>query len=206
MKSLLLKDFYMIIKYCKSFFFIIAVFIVSSFLDVNNMFFNIYPIMISSIIPLTLLSYDEKDRWLEYSAGLPYSRAQIVSAKYLIGLGFGAMVFVVSMIAMIIRMVIDGVFDIFGLLSMGGVLIILGLVGPSLVFPCIFKMGTEKGRLMFYVMIGFSSAVAAAISAMDFELTFIKGNFIIPIIAAIVIAAYIISWRLSILFFEKREL
>ena len=99
MKGLLLKDFYLSWRYCRAFLVIVAVFLAVSFVGEDNVFFMIYPIMIASVIPMTLLSYDEHDKWTSYSGTLPYTRTQLVSSKYLVGLCFGTVAFLVSMAA-----------------------------------------------------------------------------------------------------------
>lgn len=56
MKGLLRKDLYLMIKYCRLFFILIIVFSFAGAWN-NNLFFALYPITISSIIPVNLLSY-----------------------------------------------------------------------------------------------------------------------------------------------------
>ena len=95
MKGLLLKDFYLSWRYCRAFLVIVAVFLAVSFTGDDNIFFLIYPIMIASVIPMTLVSYDEHDKWTAYSGTLPYTRAQLVSTKYLVGMCFGSVAFLI---------------------------------------------------------------------------------------------------------------
>jgi len=53
MKGLLLKDWYLMIKYCKSFLLIIILFTIFSFQGDENAFFIMYPCIMASMIPLT---------------------------------------------------------------------------------------------------------------------------------------------------------
>ena len=53
MKGLLRKDLYLMIKYCRLFFILIIVFSFAGAWN-NNLFFALYPITISSIIPVNL--------------------------------------------------------------------------------------------------------------------------------------------------------
>ena len=82
MKGLLRKDLYLMIKYCRLFFILIIVFSFAGAWN-NNLFFALYPITISSIIPVNLLSYDEKSNWSLYACTFPCSRKEIVSSKYI---------------------------------------------------------------------------------------------------------------------------
>ena len=81
MKGLLLKDLYMMRKYCRSYLLIAVVFIALSFASNQNLFFVFYPCLLCGMIPVNLLGYDERSRWLQYSGTMPYTRAQIVSCK-----------------------------------------------------------------------------------------------------------------------------
>ena len=110
MKGLLLKDFYLSWRYCRAFLVIVAVFLAVSFTGDDNIFFLIYPIMIASVIPMTLVSYDEHDKWTAYSGTLPYTKTQLVSTKYLVGMCFGSVAFLISMAATTVRMMLGGGF------------------------------------------------------------------------------------------------
>ena len=56
MKGLLLKDFYMSWKYCRIVFLMMLIFLAVSATGDDNMFFMIYPMMVASIVPTTLLT------------------------------------------------------------------------------------------------------------------------------------------------------
>ena len=101
MKGLLLKDWYMTKKYCRYYLFLIIGFIILSMMSSGNMFFVFYPCVLCGMIPVNLLGYDERSRFTEYAGTLPYTKTQIVSAKYLIGL--------FAQIAIISRLVIAAV-------------------------------------------------------------------------------------------------
>ncbi len=220
MNGLLLKDFYMAFEYCRAFLLMVSVFIAVSFFGDDNIFFIIYPTLISGILPMTLISYDERDKWTQYSGTLPYSKSQIVSSKYITGLCLGGFSFILTMLASVVRMNINGVFSLSKLLFIGILLFILGLLGPSLLFPFVFKYGTEKGRIAYYLIIGVLWAGVMMFMSIGFvnsdtpimnigsKLVFINtvSISIALIICAVVIALYLMSWYLSILFYRRREL
>ena len=110
MKGLLLKDFYMMTKYCRSYIWIAILFLAISFVNSENMFFTFYPCLLVGMIPVNLLAYDEKSRWLSYSGTLPYTKSQIVSGKYIIGLFVQIIMLLLTAVAMAVRMVRDQVF------------------------------------------------------------------------------------------------
>lgn len=207
MKGLLLKDWYMSIRYCRAFLVLVGVFLVVSFFENDNFFFQLYPTMIASIIPMSLISYDERDRWTAYSGTLPYTRRQLVSAKYLIGLFFGAFSFLVSLAAFAVFMITSDTFSIESFLFIAVRLLVLGLIGPTFLLPFVFKFGAEKGRIIFYVMIGLPCATGILLTGLGFQNALTQNNFIILLVMGVLsIGLYALSWNLSIYFYQKREL
>lgn len=207
MKGLLLKDWYMCIRYCRAFLVLVSVFLVVSFFENDNFFFQLYPTMIASIIPMSLISYDERDRWTAYSGTLPYTRRQLVSAKYLIGLFFGAFSFLVSLAAFAVFMITSDTFSIESFLFIAVRLLVLGLIGPTFLLPFVFKFGAEKGRIIFYVMIGLPCATGILLTGLGFQNALTQNNFIILLVMGVLsIGLYALSWNLSIYFYQKREL
>ena len=208
MKGLLLKDLYMTAKYCRSYLLIAAVFIAVSFVGNDNMFFIFYPCLLCGMIPVNLLGYDERSRWLQYSESMPYSRAQIVSGKYLIGLGAQSAMLLVTAIAQAIRMNINNSFSASDYLVMIMLLLIMSMLSSSICLPLIFKLGVEKGRMAYYVMVGIicGGSVVASTVLRDAMQSGIKPNGVLALVAVLGIAIYALSWYLSIVFYKKREL
>ena len=208
MKGLLLKDLYMMKKYCKSYLIIAAFFIAASFVGNHNLFFVSYPILLCGMIPVNLLGYDERSRWLQYSDTLPYTKAQIVSSKYLIGLIAQTAMMIIIGIAQIIGMNLNGEAQIINFLVLMPMMLMISTVISSLTLPFIFKMGIEKGRIAYYFMIGIAvtaSLVASNIFGENFQLR-IERNIILAIFCLVGIGIYVLSWYLSIVFYKKREL
>lgn len=200
MKALLLKEFYVASKTCRYMLFVIVAFFALPFFGRSSQFFFLYPLLMVSMIPVTLLSYDERDGWDKYSLTLPCTRAQLVSAKYLIGLIFGGVVFLLVELLLLIGLSMGGNFDF---LSMSSALLLLGLLGPSILMPFSFKFGSEKGRLAYIFVIALLCAVIALLIGMGFYIYLDEFSWVV-IGAAVLL--YLGSWRLSILFYEKREL
>ena len=207
MKGLLLKDLYMSVKYGRSFLLFVLVFLAVSFVSRSNTFFLLYPCMFCSMLPLTLLGYDERSHWQEYACTLPCSRAAQVSVKYLLCLIFGGAALLLSGICAAVQLQMSGSFSFEELSGMLVTMLTVALVTPALSLPWIFKLGIEKGRIAFYVVIG--ATVAAG---------FILGQFIQPDLSAPVApglllallclgvaALFGLSWYLSIVFYRRRE-
>lgn len=208
MKGLLLKDWYMMKKYCRAYLLIAAVFIAVSLFSNDNLFFVFYPCLLCGMIPVNLLGYDERSRWMQYSGTLPYTKEQIVSAKYLIGLLAQVAMLLVTAIAQGVKMTVGGnfVFGEFAVLML--LLLTMATLTSSISLPFIFKLGVEKGRTAYYVMIGFvcGASVLASSFLRGHLVSEIQPNAFLAILAAVGIGVYILSWYLSIIFFKKREI
>lgn len=201
MKGLFLKDLYMIKAYFRTLIAIAVVFIISSFWGGGNMFLIIYPMIVAEMLPMSILSYDEKSRWDVYCGTLPCSKSAVVSVKYLSCLVYVAVMFALSLLVQSLRITRAGG-DMSELAVIMAMLLSIGLVGPSLMLPVIFRLGTEKGRMAYYVVIG---ALCALSFLLPEKLPSALANSValLPLAAAALFAA---SWLLSIFFYRKREL
>lgn len=208
MKGLLLKDWYMMKKYCRAYLLIAVVFIAVSLFSNDNMFFVFYPCLLCGMIPINLLGYDERSRWMQYSGTLPYTKTQIVSGKYLIGLLSQITILVATGVAQAAKMLIAHNFELGDFAVLMLLMLIVSTLTSSICLPFVFKLGVEKGRTAYYIMIGFvcgASVLASSILRRQL-ISEIKPNLILALVAVVGICVYILSWYLSIVFFKKREI
>lgn len=208
MKGLLLKDFYMVMKYCRSYLLIAPAFIAISFMSEDNLFFVFYPCFLCGMIPVNLLGYDERSRWLQYSGTLPYTKTQIVSSKYLIGLIAQVAMFLIVGISQVIRMNMNGIFRFEDFMVLMLMVFIMSMIFSSIGLPFIFKLGVEKGRIATYVMIAFlcaGSPIASTLFGSVQQNTIQLNSFLLRF-SIVGIGIYALSWYLSIVFYKKREL
>ena len=121
--------------------------------------------------------------------------------KYLSCLVYVAVMFALSLLVQSLRITRAGG-DMSELAVIMAMLLSIGLVGPSLMLPVIFRLGTEKGRMAYYVVIG---ALCALSFLLPEKLPAALANSValLPLAAAALFAA---SWLLSIYFYRKREL
>lgn len=208
MKGLLFKDFYLMKKYCRLFLLLIVVF---AFVGVwnDNFFYAIYPITVSSMIPVNLLSYDEKSHWSIYACTLPYTRKDVVSSKYLLTLCTVIFSCLIVLLAQISNMFIHHTFQLYGLFSNFLLILVSGLLAPAFIFPFTFKLGSEKGRFAYYIGFILLFAILGSFQFLNDNLslaTFNYTKFPILISFLIVLLLYGFSWNLSINFYQNREL
>lgn len=212
MKALLQKDFYQLRAYCKSYLLICAAFLGISLTGEGNLFFITYPAMLCSLIPVTLQTYDERGKWVCFAGTLPFTRAQLVSAKYLVGLCCSGVVLLGLTAVLLAAGTCAPDLQLFLL----GLTLCLSLVTPAFCLPFIFRFGTEKGRMAYYVSIGLFFALIYAlsdglgISAADTSSVAAWGGSgtTSGIAAAVLVSIvlYVCSWLVSIRIYERREI
>lgn len=216
MKGLLLKDYYMMMKYCRAAIIASVLFLVLSAFTGGNLFLVIYPVIICSMIPLNLIAYEEQSGWEKYCAGLPYSKAEIVSSKYIIGLVITG---IISLCTVIVQTV-QSAQEPMELQDYGVTFLVIAMVcllSTGVLLPPLYKFGVAKGRLIYVVIIcilcggvGFLSAYFSQgeDTAVNFFLLLarIPGGWIVFAGIVFVLVLYALSWWISILIYKRREL
>ncbi len=152
MKALLYKDFRVMWKQMKAFLLLIAIFCLIPNQALNlSAFFVVYA---GLMLPMSLMSYDERAKWDTFAAMLPYASREIVLSRYLGGWLCVALAGVLYAIG--------------GALAAGqpfppaerlvslGWLFALTLAAQAILFPYLFRHGVEKARL--YMMIFWGGA------------------------------------------------
>lgn len=207
MKGLLLKDFYMTKKYCKMIILCILLFAGVSVAESSNLFFQFYPVVMASMLPVSILGYDEKCHWDVYGQIFPYSRKQFVSVKYLMSLfcvcGMWLLLAVVQVVGMLVNKTgIQNNFLFFFFLVLSS-----GILSSGILLFVIFKFGTEKGRLAYLVVIALVCGGSAVSISTDVSLHIpVSANVLSLLILTASVAVFFLSWLLSMKIYEKREL
>lgn len=204
MKGLLLKDTYMTVRLCRMFLLLDVVFLGVWMFGNGDLFFLTYPCLLTTMVPMTLISYDEREKWDVFAATLPYSQAQIVSCKYLIGLCLSVLILAVAAVGQIFRRTPGGTAEF---LTMLPVLMSACLLAPAVLYPFVFRFGAEKGRVVYYVVI--AVVCGGSMVLQNMEVASLLGSLSVGSLPAgvlIAAAVYAGSWLLSIRLYAKREL
>ena len=156
MKALIIKDTYVIWRQMKYFLILILIFsaLPSGF---NNAFAVIY----TSMLPYTALAYDERSKWDQLAAMMPYSTRDAVLSKYVFGwLCIGGAAVLSGLLQMALSLVVDRVFlpGVMVLSVLGAVCIL------AISLPLMFRMGVEKGRLAMFLVLFLVCGAAGAIA------------------------------------------
>ena len=215
MKGLLLKDLYMSEKYCRVFLLIVVVFFGMSLMSGPGFFLLAYPCILMGLIPASLISYDEREKWDVYSGTLPCSRRQLVSCKYLVGLIGELPVICITTVLYALGLFRMGAFDPRAVLVMAAAFLLLGLIGPAATLPFMFRFGAEKGRIAYFAVIILLCGVSAAFGSIQGSgvgENALTAGIVMPqagvsfFLAVLAVLLYAGSWKLSIAFYKKREL
>lgn len=210
MKGLLRKDLYMAVKSCRLQFVVILIFAVC-FIQSESIFLLFYPIVMAGIIPINLIAYDEKSRWDVYARVFPYSVKDLVSVKYVVTLLFLGISMVVILIAQGIGMWKSRTVHWQSVGMMAAALATTGLFSPCIMLPAVFKVGVEKGRVIYYaVLIGTFALLGAAgvwgSYAGIVEILSSLGGWLVPVLLAADVLLLAVSWWLSVRFYQAREI
>lgn len=205
MKGLLLKDLYMINRYFRMFLGVALLFIVLSAV-LDSLFYAFYPVVFLSMIPISLLSYDERCHWQQFADAAPYTRRDVVKGKYQLLFLCLAVILILELAAQSIQMVGTHSFDAGKLLDLIGWIAVCGLVLPAISLPLSMKLGPERGRVAQLFFIGAICAVAyIAVSANHVSLTMAAGASVLPFALVGCLVLVHLSYRLSVRFYERRE-
>ncbi len=205
MKGLLRKDLIMFWKTCRILVAVSALFLVYGFwYTENSFFFVIYPILFGGIIPVTLLSYDERSGWLKTCDALPVSRRTVVDEHYLLVLLCALVLYLLTLAVQAAALLPRGRGG--ELAQMAALLPSFGLAAPAIMLPVTLRWGVEKGRLVYFGLIG---ALAAA-GIIFFDRLLSVGTVLHAVGAATALlataAVFAGSWLLSRRIYEKREM
>lgn len=148
MKGLLLKDFYTLTKQMKVFLIIIVVW---SFIPGFST--SSFAIIYAAMLPITALAYDERSKWNSLAAMMPYTAESLVFSKYFLGYILVGCTSLLSILAQIIIAFFkksplepDSFMSIIFVIS-------VALIIQALNLPAMFKLGVEKGRYVFFILV-----------------------------------------------------
>ncbi len=204
MKGLLKKDLYMILKYGRTLLVMSVLFLGMSVVAEENFFFIVYPVLLGGVLPVTLLSYDERFGWNRYCDALPITRRQVVDERYLMSLLSFLALYVLTLLVQALVLLPKGRGE--DLLELAGLLPCLGLVAPALMLPITLRWGVEKGRILYYFIIGVIVAAGLVFSSDFIGPGKAIGRWGTAAVLLVSVVFFAASWLLSVKLYEKREL
>lgn len=208
MKGLLLKDWYVLLRQTK---WTLAVVLVYACLPLagSQSFLSAFAIIFCAMLPLTLMSLDEKTGFDRYALALPCSRRDVVLSRYLLGLGAVSAVTLLLLVSAVSSLIYDKE-DLLSSVCGTAPMLASGLLYLSILLPIAFRFGVEKARLWFVLVTAvLAGSIAAVVGILPSEQTalisFIDSHGILWLVPAALLL-FGLSLLLSLRVYEKREL
>ena len=207
LKGLILKDLYLVRIQILIVAIVLAVYIVMALISSGGgsigTFTGTYSVVVMSLLPITILNFDEKSKWGRYSAAMPVSRRANVLSKYIIMVVLSvinaAVIGLVYTLSKESARMIFIVFILAASLTTGSVVTALG-----------YKFGSTNARFIFTAVI-FVAVISAVAVAGGISISF--GNELgsgLTIAALIFLAASALvclaSYMISVHIYENKDL
>ena len=209
MKGLLLKDWFLIWKQCRYLLFVPAVFLAVSALSDDSQFFAIFAFLLSAMYPMTVMGLDEQSKWERYALTMPFRRRDLVLSKYLLSFCSLFLYGVLYLLLVLLFKHDPEAMKVSVMLTSVGISI--GILYSALAYPFLFKLGMEKGRIWYLILIVVVCGNGAALAAMlgdeislNLLLTWMDCLLLILPLAAL--SLFGLSAFLSIQLYESREI
>ena len=204
MIGLILKDLFTLTRQALMYIVFIAVF---SLMPGYNM--ASFAVIMACMMPVTALAYDERSHWDRLAASMPYTTAQLVLSKYLMGLILMLCSVALGIIALPLQRLVNPDVSLPELLSVSLGALGAGMLIQGVLLPVMFRFGTEKARLFMLVLMGAVFAGIAALGqAQDALRSFIEGmngGAVAAVLAGLAATVYLVSMPLSIRAYRRRN-
>lgn len=216
MKGLIIKDLLFLKNNMKTFLIILLAFAIIA-ISSENYSFMIYTIPFFLVMmTISTFNYDEFNNWNSYCLTLPISRKKIVQSKYLFTIFLAIIGIILSALIIIIFKSINQSLNLEEQISnFSGSFFAVSLI-ISILYPLIYKFGSEKGRIfIFIIVIGISIILGVIFSLLEQlsinyqyllsslnSLNYIQISLSMLIISIVII---IISYLISLRIYQKKE-
>ncbi len=151
MLGLLIKDFLTVKQQLRIMLLLLIFYLIFGITTNNSSALWTMFMVISAMLPITTMAYDEKANWDKYALSLPVSRKTIVLSKYLFGI-------ILTLLSMIIAIPFTALMAYLSPeieISILTTIVSIGDIIPiflAVVLPIFFKFGTEKGRFVMMIV------------------------------------------------------
>ena len=214
MKSLILKDLYIIGHNVKSMLFILVVFAVALIPTSGVAGYIFVCAILCSMMIVTTFSFDDNSKWTRYAMIMPVSKKDLVAGKFIVlaifclaGSLFGLVVGSIG--GLTIKSISFDLIGIGELLLFALTAWVVSIIYGSMSIPLVFKFGAEKGRVLLLISFLFPAALCFGIYQLfvilDIELT---EHFMFALLCCSPIIALIwcyVMYQISYRIFSKQE-
>ena len=217
-KGLIIKDLLQLKSYKRTLIVFMAIFILTSISQENTR--NVLTVMITlgfGMFSIATFSYDEMAKSDKYILTFPLTKKEVILSKYILVIGatiIGAIIGVIANIILAFSMqnelpnieelIVIAIGSVFG----------IGIV-EAIQIPCIYKYGTEKGRIQIFIAIAIIAFLLGGIIWIGekWGINLLENNMItfisniIPIILSLAtVIIYYISYKVAYRIYQKKEI
>ena len=208
MMGLIIKDLLLIKENWKQLLIFVLIFIVIGL--EGNQILTFVPIFLSLMVLLSTFSYDDYNKWNSYAVTLPNGRKNIVRAKYVASIGLSVLAILFTYLMIIISGMMNHQLNLeettITLLGCWSAVVLL----QSFMYPLIFKVGLEKGRIFLFVLfIGVSALLGLVFQNIKISLpaeviSFLE-HYLVITLPLVMIILLSISYKISEKIVQKKE-
>ena len=201
MKGLLIKDWKTLVKQTK-----VMLAITALLACVPGSYMSAFALFYAAMLPITALAYDERAKWDELAAMMPYTAKAIVGSKYVLGL---TLVLPVLALSMLSRLLVHSTPIVSEETMSLLITACLSLILMAIDLPFMFHFGVEKGRLIYIVLtcaiviVGVTYADRLADMVSGFETAMVTTVPLLLLAAAVI--ALLISYLISVRVYRARR-
>lgn len=195
MKGLLIKDWKTLAKQMT-----VMLAITSLLACVPSTYMSAFALFYAAMMPITALAYDERAKWDELAAMMPYTAKSIVGSKYVLGL---TLVLPVLALSMLSRLLVHST----PLISEDAVALLitacLSLILMAIDLPFMFHFGVEKGRLIYILLtcafvvtgVNFVEQLADMVNSIETAMVSVVPLLLLAAAVIALLLSYLISVR-----------
>lgn len=217
MKGLLIKDIRLLLNQKK---FFTLVFVIGLIFFLNNDTPEGamgYITIISSMLVITTMSYDEFDNGLSFLMTLPITKASYVWSKYILGVGLcSVMSFLVTLVAIFVFKMRGIPYPLPSFFHSGLLFFGVALLFLAVMIPVQVKFGAEKGRyaklVIVFAAIGACVGIIKLLQILGIDVMLALENLLntsillgFAVITAFCVALYLVSALISLRIMGNKE-
>ena len=205
MKALIQKDVYVLWKQMKIFLLVMLVIMVG-----NGSFGSVFVVLWSSLLPYTALAYDERCKWDQMAAMMPYSPRDLVLSKYVLGWlcagAAGAVVLAVQAVIRVLHLPMATGSPLAVLISFCASASVLAVT-----LPVMIRFSVERGRMVMFLVIFLVCGAAGALGTVTISVDQTAGGiqslfgFFMLILPVAAVALTAVSIPLSMRLYTARR-
>lgn len=212
MKGLFVKDIRMMMGQKKFFCLVFLMAVILNFSS-NSAYVVYYLTFVCSFFAMNSISYDEADNGYPFLFTLPIDRSIYVREKYLFGIVLNVSSWLAGMcVGLVFEVVNNNIPSFTENIPAMALMLPVMLIFNSVVFPVLFKFGSEKGRIVMLCVFGIAFFIGYMLSRLANlrKLVHIANGYPASVLALSLVAVTVliltVSCAVSVMIMKKKEL